>query len=79
MKSDLHRRAKLEAYRKGKNLQDWLASLIEFELNKVKIEFEKLCQECGKWDLTYTRIAHLDKCQKCGKIEIPVFSCRKND
>jgi predicted RNA-binding Zn-ribbon protein involved in translation (DUF1610 family) len=68
----LHRQAKLQAFKEGKNLQNWVAELISIKLASRESNSKWLCQECGGWTLKGTQLAMLGKCESCGK-EVPVF------
>ena len=72
---DLHRRAKLQAYKEAKSLQEWIASLVEHKLKDRKSNSIWLCEKCGKWTLEGTQCAMIGKCENCGCNEIAVFPC----
>lgn len=73
---ELHRKAKLQAYKEGKTLQDWIADLIETKLKNLKSKRIRLCEACGHWELKGTQMAILGKCEQCKK-ESAVFPCEE--
>jgi|GEM_PF-6575389 len=72
---DLHRRAKLQAYKEGKSIQEWLAHVIENKLKDKRSTCIRLCEACGKWNLKGTQMAMIGKCEECGHDDIAVFPC----
>lgn len=75
VEDDLHRRAKLQAYKEGKSIQEWIANLVENKLKDKRSTCIRLCEACGKWNLKGTQMAMIGKCENCGNDEIAVYPC----
>ncbi len=76
MEKDLRRKVKLQAWKDGTTMQDWIIKLIEAKIKNSKTRNIWLCQECGDWTLVGTQVARLSKCEQCGK-ENPTFPCKE--
>lgn len=75
MPENLHRQAKLQAFKEGKNLQLWIAELILERLNSLNKKPAWKCQICGRWDLQGTQMAKIGKCESCKKGDVATFPC----
>lgn len=72
---DMHRKAKVQSYKEGKSMQDWIIELIANRLKDRVSNCASLCQVCGKWDLNSINTAALGKCELCGKDNVIVYPC----
>lgn len=73
----LHREIKVQAYKEGKTIQEWVFEILQKHLLKSqeKITWKNLCQQCGQWELKGTQMALMQNCERCGKKDTAVFPC----
>lgn len=75
---EMHKAAKLQAFKEGKTIQEWVAKSLDkilISVNEPKSHW--LCEGCGGWTLKGTQMAILGKCENCTKDDIAIFPVRE--